>query len=61
MLTAWEIWKERNHRVFIKICRTLEQTFWAIQEEVRVWISAGNKGIERAIYTTTTADRHCDQ
>lgn len=48
MLTIWEIWKERNHRVFSK---TPAQVFSAIQDEVRVWIRAGNKGLEMILQT----------
>jgi len=46
MLTAWEIWRERNNRVFQRSSRTPEHVFRAIQEEARTWIRAGNRGLE---------------
>lgn len=49
MLTVWEIWKERNNRVFNKINRTPEQVFSEVQDEARVWIRAGNKGVEMVL------------
>ena len=52
MLTVWEIWKERNNRVFNKITRTAEQVFSAIQDEAKVWIRAGNKGLEEVLPST---------
>jgi hypothetical protein len=46
MLTAWEIWRERNNRIFNKVSKSPDQTFQAIQEEAKVWIRAGNIGVE---------------
>jgi len=45
MLTSWEIWKERNNRVFNQRCNSAVQVFQAIHEEAKVWIRAGNKGL----------------
>jgi hypothetical protein len=52
MLTVWEIWKERNNRVFSKITRTSEQVFSAIQDEAKIWIRAGNRGLEMVLPLT---------
>jgi hypothetical protein len=49
MLTTWELWKERNSRVFNRSSRTSEQVFGAIQEEVRTWLRAGNRGLEAVL------------
>ena len=52
MLAAWEIWKERNNRVFNRTGRSPEQVFRAIQDEAKVWIRAGNKGLEEVLPST---------
>ena len=35
MLTIWEIWRERNNRVFRKVTRTVSQIVYSIQDEAR--------------------------
>jgi hypothetical protein len=52
MLTAWELWKERNSRIFNKTVRTPEQVFHSIQEEAKVWVRAGNKAMEVVLSTS---------
>ncbi|CAD6343674.1 unnamed protein product [Miscanthus lutarioriparius] len=52
MLTVWDIWKERNNRVFGRTSRSPQQLFWAIQDEARMWIRAGNSGVEIIIPST---------
>lgn len=49
ILTLWEIWKERNRRIFSKVTMAPDQLFRAIQDEARTWIRAGNKGLELVI------------
>jgi hypothetical protein len=49
MLTTWELWRERNNRVFSRSSRTPEQVFRAIQEEARTWVRAGNRGLEAVL------------
>jgi hypothetical protein len=46
MLTAWIIWKERNNRIFNKSCRTHTQLHSVIQDEAKLWVLAGNKGLK---------------
>jgi hypothetical protein len=53
MLTAWDIWKERNARVFNKVSRSPNQVFRSIQEEARVWVRAGNRAVESCLVATT--------
>ena len=55
MLTVWELWKERNARVFNKVDKvdkTPEQVFRSIQEEARVWVRAGNRAMEACLVVT---------
>lgn len=49
MLAVWEIWKERNRRVFNNAARSTDQLLHAIQDEARTWICAGNTGLELAL------------
>jgi hypothetical protein len=49
MLTTWELWRERNNRVFSRSSRMPEQVFRAIQEEARTWVRAGNRGLEAVL------------
>jgi hypothetical protein len=46
-LTIWELWLERNSRVFKKTLKTVQQIVHSIQDEVRNWILAGNKDLEQ--------------
>lgn len=46
VLTIWEIWKERNNRIFMRSNKMPEQLFNAIREEVKLWIRAGNRALE---------------
>lgn len=45
-LTIWEIWRERNNRVFRNEARTVRQIVHNIQDEARTWRFASNKGLE---------------
>jgi hypothetical protein len=52
MLTAWVIWKERNNRIFNKSYRTPIQLYSEIQDEAKMWVRAGNKGMEVVLPAT---------
>lgn len=43
MLVIWEIWKERNNRVFRKSSRSVQQLVSTIQDEAKTWAYAGTK------------------
>lgn len=45
-LVMWEVWRERNARVFRKECRPIQRIMAAICEEARTWAYAGNKGMQ---------------
>jgi hypothetical protein len=45
-LTIWELWIERNSRVFKKVARSVQQIVYTIQDEARTWAFAGNRGLE---------------
>jgi len=45
ILTIWEIWLERNARVFMKE-RSAQQVVSSIQDEARNWVLAGNRGLD---------------
>ena len=51
MLVIWEIWRERNGRVFRKDCRSVQQLFSSIQDEAKTWAYAGNKGLQLLLAT----------
>ena len=40
-LTAWEIWKERNARVFRRDSLTVHQLAMVIKQQGELWIDAG--------------------
>ncbi|CAD6220465.1 unnamed protein product [Miscanthus lutarioriparius] len=44
--------EREDNRVFNKITRTAEQVFSAIQDEAKVWIRAGNRGLEMVLPLT---------
>jgi hypothetical protein len=44
MLVVWEVWCERNNRVFRKVARTVGQIIYSIQDEARTWAFAGTPG-----------------
>lgn len=46
MLTIWEVWRERNNRVFRKLTATVGHIVATIQDEARVWRLAGNRGLD---------------
>lgn len=52
MLTLWELSKERNNRVFNKITRLPEKLFRAIQDEAKMWVRTGNRGLEEILPPT---------
>jgi hypothetical protein len=41
MLVSWEVWKERNARVFKSDASTLNMVVSKIKEEVALWSVAG--------------------
>ena len=43
MLVTWEVWKERNVRVFQHVCRLPNVLVEAIKAEATLWIVAGAK------------------
>lgn len=45
ILVIWELWRERNERVFRNTSRSVQQIVSSIQDEARLWASAGNKGL----------------
>jgi hypothetical protein len=49
MLTVWESWRERNNRIFNRSSRSVDQIFGAIQDEAKIWIRAGNKGLQEVL------------
>lgn len=49
VLTLWEIWKERNSRVFRKEGRYMPKIMEAIFEEAELWAHAGNKGLQMIV------------
>lgn len=51
MLILWELWKERNSRIFNKAAKSPEQLFRNIQDEARTWVRAGNKSLDEVLPT----------
>jgi hypothetical protein len=51
ILTIWEIWNERNGRIFRKASRNLNQVLHSIQDEARTWAFAGNRELGRILPT----------
>jgi hypothetical protein len=49
MLTIWEVWRERNQRVFDKRYKNIRQIMGSIFEEARAWANAGNRGLQEII------------
>jgi phage/plasmid-associated DNA primase len=47
MLVAWEIWCERNRRVFRNQEKTLQQLLDKIHDEVKLWRICGATNIAR--------------
>jgi hypothetical protein len=45
MLISWEIWKERNARVFRNTFSTLKAVLGKIKVEARLWSLAGAKAL----------------
>ena len=45
MLVSWEIWKERNARVFRSSATPTAVVVRNIKEEVRLWVMAGAKNL----------------
>jgi hypothetical protein len=46
MLIMWEVWPERNRRVFKKECKQIQQIVEGIYDEAKAWVYAGNKGLQ---------------
>ena len=49
LLTTWEIWNERNDRVFQNKHTSLQAIFSKIKNEAKVWIIAGAKRLEEIL------------
>jgi hypothetical protein len=45
MLVSWEIWKERNGRVFRNNASTLSMLVTKIKDEAAIWSLAGAKAL----------------
>nr|TKW16747.1 hypothetical protein SEVIR_5G319750v2 [Setaria viridis] len=45
-LTSWEVWKERNKRVFRDGASTMQDLLSKIRAEADLWILAGNAALE---------------
>ena len=41
MLVSWELWNERNARVFRNVATTVTMVTARIKEEARIWALAG--------------------
>ena len=52
ILVAWEIWKERNARIFDRRLSTAEALITKIKDEARLWCAAGAKKLCEIIPTT---------
>jgi hypothetical protein len=52
ILVAWEIWKERNARIFDRHHNTMEALIGKIKEEARLWCAAGAKKLYEIIPTS---------
>jgi hypothetical protein len=50
LLVIWEIWRERNSRIFRHVCRSIPQILTDIQDEAKTWAYAGNKGLHRLLF-----------
>lgn len=46
LLTIWEVWRERNNRVFRREARSVSHIVAAIQDEARTWTMAGNRDLD---------------
>lgn len=46
MLVMWEVWRERNARVFRKECRSIQRIMEGIYDEAKAWAYAGNEGMQ---------------
>ena len=51
ILLPWEIWKERNARIFDRRHNTTEALIGKIKEEARLWCGAGAKKLCEIIPT----------
>lgn len=49
LLTIWEIWRERNKRVFKRDCNSVQQIMETIYEEAKAWVYAGNKAMQHVL------------
>jgi hypothetical protein len=49
ILIAWEIWKERNERVFNNKSSLPSEIMLKIREEGKDWILAGAKGLAELV------------
>lgn len=58
MLVCWEIWRERNRRIFRKECKSVPQILVLIQDEAAMWATAGNRGIQRLLSRQPLPDEH---
>jgi hypothetical protein len=50
ILVLWELWTERNARIFKEKASTLRQLMHRIQDEANGWAFAGAKKLQRLIW-----------
>lgn len=58
MLVCWEIWCERNRRIFRSQYKTVPHVLSLILDEAALWAYAGNKGLRRIRLQRAPADEH---
>jgi hypothetical protein len=46
VLVIWEVWRERNNRVFRREAKTVSHIVATIQDEARTWRMAGNRDLD---------------
>lgn len=49
MLVIWEVWRERNRRVFMNECMQIQQVMEATHNEAKAWAYAGNNGLQQVM------------
>jgi hypothetical protein len=61
LLLIWEVWRERNNRIFRQASRFFRQILHDIQDEARTWASAGNRGLQQLLFTHPPGQVHIGQ
>jgi hypothetical protein len=55
-VTVWEVWREKNGRVFRKECRPVPKIMEAIYDEAKMWAYAGNQGLQMILLMQCPSD-----